>query len=146
MSVKLSDYRPFLRVPIPAPFSTQVQADDNANPTNWVSVMVATMPAGQVVAGEYELMGNFIWTVDSAIRSAYFRFLVNGIVIENTLRVESGDPNDVNSEFVRGFINSPAGVPITVEIQAVLENIGGTDTLIIDAGDMDITVQCKANA
>lgn len=140
----IEQYLPFFHDALGAQFTTQVEADDNANPTNWVDIATLTVPAASLVAGDYDISAGWSFNVDSTARSAYFRFLINGVAT-SFIRVEAGDSSDVNAELLRRIVAIDGLADLVVTGQCVLENIGGTDTLTIEAGDYGVSVECKVN-
>jgi hypothetical protein len=137
-------FYPYNWVQIPALFSTNVEANNNNNPTNWVDVFTLTVPAADTINGEYELFLNWVWESTSANRAAYWRAVINGTPTDY-LRITSNDTSDVNVQLVKFIQEFTAGQEVTVLLQCVLENGGGQSTVTIQEKSASITLEAKQN-
>lgn len=138
------NFYPYNWIQIPSLFSTNVEADNNNNPTNWVDVFSLNVPAAETINGEYELFINWVWESTSANRAAYWRAVINGVPTD-FIRITSNDSNDVNVQLVKLIQQFTAGQAITVLFQCVLEQGGGQSTVTIQEKSASITLEAKDN-
>lgn len=140
MTIKLQTYMPKRFYSLAAPVSTTVQADDDANPTNWQDVFDYTTPADLPGGAntKYEIVIDGSWQLDSVSRSGLFRVIVNGVSSERLL-IEPKDTDERKMAYVRMFLDLPADGTISVQLQFLVSNAGsGTPTLTVNNTDCTI--------
>ena len=135
---------PYAYVRLSSQFQTNVEADNNNDPTNWQDVLTLTMPDAETVNGDYSIELGFSWRSTVNNRAAYFRALVNGAATP-FIRVTARDNQDLNPEFFRLLRDFDGQGDLAVTLQCVLENGGGSSTVTIEPEALGISIDCKKN-
>ena len=135
---------PYAYIRLSSQFQTNVEADNNNNPTNWVDVLTLTMPDSETINGDYSIELGFSWTSTVNNRAAYWRAVVNGVPTP-FVRITSRDNQDLNPEFFRLLNDFDGNGDLEVTLQCVLENGGGSSTVTIEPNALGISIDAKKN-
>jgi len=135
---------PYTYEQLQSQFQTNVEADNNNDPTNWVVIDSCTMPSAETINGDYSIEIAFNWTSTVNNRAAYFRALINGVALP-FVRVTARDNQDLNPEFFRILYDYDGSSDLEVVIECVLENGGGQSTVTIEPQQFGISIEAKKN-
>ena len=141
---KLIAALPYTYTQLQQEFSTNVEANNNNNPTNWQPISSCIMEDVDTVDGEYTIGIGFSWTSTSNNRAAYFRAIINGDPLPY-VRVTSRDNQDLNPEFFRVLYEFDGNGSLEVDLECVLENGGGVSTVTIKPLQLGISIEAKKN-
>ena len=141
---KLAAAFPYAYERLTTQFQTNVEANNNNNPSNWVDVLSVTMPDSETINGDYSLEIGFSWTSTVNNRAAYWRAVVNGVPTP-FVRITARDNQDLNPEFFRLLYDFDGNGDIEVLLQCVVENGGGSSTITIEPEQCGISIDAKKN-
>ena len=125
-------------------FQTNVEANNNNNPTNWVLISSCTLPDAESINGDYSIGISFSWTSTVNNRAAYFRAVINGTPLP-FVRVTARDNQDLNPEYFRILYDFDGSGDLEVDVECVLENGGGSSTVTIEPFQFGISIEAKKN-
>lgn len=100
--------------------------NNTATTDAWTDIINTTYTG--LTAGTYKLSLNMLWTLDSTVNSASFRFSIDGGSTWVTTRKEAKDVTDINDSSYNKIL-VVSGTTQPVQIQAIKAN--GADTLTI---------------
>ena len=135
---------PYTYAQLQTQFQTNVEANNNNNPTNWVLISSCTLPDAETINGDYSIGISFSWTSTVNNRAAYFRAVINGTPLP-FVRVTARDNQDLNPEFFRILYDFDGAGDLEVDVECVLESGGGSSTVTIEPFQFGISIEAKKN-